>query len=435
MADSVVEIVNTTVTEADFSGGYDVITTDAGTSYVIKDVQVQNGYLSSVPATINNMPVGNFSESLTGSEVIDVNSTLNITAVGYPLAYNNLSVITRHTSGQLYINQASVGDTLGVNTKVIDSNNVFTAGSITRANMIMQSGDSYYVLYRDGNSTTYARYHATSSSSLTNLATSSYNPIALAPDLGAIIYFIGSNLYKHTPSGGQELIRSSSPYTSFSSYSRGYYQNGYFFWQESTSAGAYVRAINVATGTAFNINMGGTSPQYSNGWQFCVSYDQPSDLFTIYWKDDADASNYYLRKFVMNFTKTQMDAYTGNGAHALSAYLLESKSTSTLPTDYYANAGQYGAGRLEGHPTDGNLILYTSYSGSSSNAVQGKTYNMSNAKDSILIELGVSRLDTSGDYSYFYKLYTPSAAEVAVTNYDPPLDYRLRITGVKTTTA
>ena len=81
MADSVVEIVNTTLTSTelpDSATEHTLITTDANTSYVIKDVQF-NAYGNSLFPKINGTSIGEWSSSLTGTEVIDVNSTLKVT--------------------------------------------------------------------------------------------------------------------------------------------------------------------------------------------------------------------------------------------------------------------------------------------------------------------------------------------------------------------
>lgn len=80
MADSVVEIFNGTLTYGQFTNGSaTVATTNGATQYVIKDVQIESSdYVTPPVLKINNTSVAKLNSNLSGTEIVDINSTVTV---------------------------------------------------------------------------------------------------------------------------------------------------------------------------------------------------------------------------------------------------------------------------------------------------------------------------------------------------------------------
>ena len=127
MADTLEEIYKATLSASDFdsNGVKTIFTTDANTSYVLKDIQVQSS-LAAVPIQsnllINDVTVANLDSAVSGSEIVAPSSTVKVDASSYPLAYTDKYYSVFNTSGQMMRNTSSfvagVADTslIGVNT-------------------------------------------------------------------------------------------------------------------------------------------------------------------------------------------------------------------------------------------------------------------------------------------------------------------------------
>jgi len=126
MADTLEEIYKATLSVSDFdsNGVKTIVTTDANTSYVLKDVQVEQSE-ADVPIKanllVNDMNVANIDSSVTGSEIVGPSSTVKIDASTYPLAYTDNYYQILNSSGNLERNAnasiAGVADTTLTNLK------------------------------------------------------------------------------------------------------------------------------------------------------------------------------------------------------------------------------------------------------------------------------------------------------------------------------
>jgi len=127
MADTLEEIYKATLSASDFdsSGVKTIFTTDANTSYVLKDVQVQSS-LATIPIQsnllINDVTVANLDSAVSGSEIVAPSSTVKIDASTYPLAYTDKYYSVFSAGAQMMRSTSSfvagVADTslVGVNT-------------------------------------------------------------------------------------------------------------------------------------------------------------------------------------------------------------------------------------------------------------------------------------------------------------------------------
>lgn len=438
MADSLSEIVNTTLSAADLEGGYDLVTTDGNTRYAIKDVAVDAGPYTSVPATINNFPIGDFSSSASGSEIMDANSTLRLSPDS--LSYYNLD----YSNYSLALNNFDQEATYFVNGNENGSNSNDFSANLNNANNwtsdanyhpYFKIDDSYYQIYHDQNSVGKVYYWSTAAATIQEICGTSYARGIYAPDRKKMYYFEGGYLKSHDPVNGEQVV-SNIAFT-FSTYSRISYCNGYVFAMPNNSS--YTQSfeiINVDTGARYQYNSLDNSDPGSK-WQIWASYDAATDRFSVYRRPDTlNSASWPWRRTILNETKSQMDLKTANTSfYYTGANDTTQQSISGTAIDFNSNGynNSYGGGVLYGSPFDGDKMYFCTRSGGA------ETYKI--CEFSWSANDVVSQFDTGRSYATTAQLYTPinlyvpDAAEIAATNYVPALEYKIRMTGVKSVTS
>lgn len=434
MADSVVEIFNGDLTNAQLVSGYDVVTTDANTTYVIKDVQSSSGYYSSIPAKINNTLVADFSSSLSGSEIMDVSSTLNITGAEY--AYSNLSMSIYDQSADEYKStiQGTINSIDAINEQTNTSATLPSALTYDASSFkpTLKFGDSYYQFEFDGNSNTNVYYWPTGTSARVTLQSTAYLPMFYSIK-NQEVYYVKSDqgLYKHSPTGGESLIRASlGP---FSSYPRATFCNDWFFYINNNGETTKIFCVNVNTGV--KVTFGGLyTANITTYFQLAVSYDEASDKFYMYRRDSSwNSTTSNTGRHIPSITKTEMDALTSDiNYNNIQTTTRNTRDMNTLMGSVYS-AYTFGAGMFYGSSTKGNELYFMKVS-SGSNPITVYVFDFEEMKISIVYE---SPYTYGASLSQLAALehYVPSSAEISSTNYDPSPNVRLRLTGVKTTTA
>lgn len=440
MADSVVEIVNTTLTSTelpDSTTSYDLITTDANTSYVIKDVQVDT-LLSDLQTKINGFPVGNWAQNLTGSEVVDTSSTVSVTSSDFPVSiaalwygfYGSQSVVTNG----LGVLQGSVlsSKTADDSLAVAGFSSYYSGGGANALQSLVFNSDKskLYQFWTDGNSSQSLRYWAAPGSSYTNLLTGNYNPVWYLPQQSAIYYKYSSNLNKiDIETGaistiGSNLLSHNSP--SFGSYVRWTMHGDWLFYRPSNnyrgSVGSYnaqIWAVNVTTGVSINFQaFKGYYGGADSGHKIAVSYDATSDKFVMYGVDTS-TSYYHLVKDIFPITRTQMEAYTSNQTNNT-----PSDGSTTRYTDYTDIRFNYYSDQMIGHPSDGNKLFYADID-------DGDLKLVDTSAQTETTVLEAQGLNSRG----FLAVYPPNTSQVNELFGSDPSEIKIRITGVKTTTA
>ena len=162
MADSLKEIYNATITLSNVAstGALTVATTDASTQYVIKDVQVTGTLVGSTSPvlTVNDMPVANAQTNASGSEIVDINSTIKYRAFSSTpsIQYKNFKGFTgtnnfyTNTSGVVngaVATTSAAADSMTVVTNSINAN--YAVHSATASN-----GDVYWVYWNSNDTCT-----------------------------------------------------------------------------------------------------------------------------------------------------------------------------------------------------------------------------------------------------------------------------------------
>lgn len=438
MADSLSEIVNTTLSAADLEGGYDLITTDGNTRYAIKDVAVDAGPYTSVPATINNFQIGDFSSSASGSEIIDANSTLRLSPDS--LSYYNLDYSNYSLSNQNFDQDATYfvnGNANGSDSNDFSANLNNAVNWTTDGNYYpyFKIDDSYYQIFQDNNSVGKVYYWSTAAATRQEVCGTSYSRGIYAPDRKKMYYFEGGYLKSHDPVNGEQVV-SNIAFT-FSTYPRMSYCNGYVFALPSNNYTQDFEIINVDTGARYNYGSLDNSDPGVN-WQIWASYDAATDKFSVYRRPHTiNSSSWPWRRTILNETKSQMDLKTANtsffytGANDTTQQSISGTAINFVSNGLYNNS--YGGGVLYGSPFDGDKMYFCTRSG---NATTYKICEFSWSANDV-----VSQFDTGRSYGLTVQLYTPinlyvpDAAEIAATNYVPALEYKIRMTGVKSVTS
>jgi len=348
MADTLEQIYrNTSLGETELNDGeHTILTTDANTSYVIKDMNVINtSSFTDTNLELNGFNVGSLSANATGSLIIPPSSTLKIKTTDYPLkVYEKRTVM--HTNQNSILVQKEFFDSSDNSTgtsKIGYTGNSTGLSTTTSEADLVEDGSNTYVAYTttDGNSAqsvkqVLAQSHGQSAGE-TTLVSGNYIPFGLFdhPTYGHIaVSFVqngSANLrYENlgdspnnsvTPSSWNNGSITNGSYDgTTSSYPKGYCDHGYFWYNRGNSYGGFLYAINMLTGVQIrfwhNTSLIAERP-------FVVAYRPEDDKFIMY--DHNNNSNFRVRVFKK--TRTQIDAITANVGYT--------------PTESFTSENQY----------------------------------------------------------------------------------------------
>jgi len=333
MADTLEQIyINTSLGATELNDGeHTLLTTDANTSYVIKDMNVINtSGLGSTNLDLNGFNVGSLTSNATGSLIIPPSSTLKIKTTDYPLkAYEKRTVM--HTNQNSIVIQKEFFDgaekSIGTSKIGYTGNSTGLSTSVQNADLV-EDGSNTYVAYTttDGNSAqsvkqVLSKAYATAGGE-TAVESGNYIPFGLFdhPTYGHVaVSFTGNNstsLRYHTlgdaprssvtPSSWNSGSISNGSYVgTTSSYPKGYCDHGYFWYNRGNSYGGEIYAINMLTGVAirFSCNSALVAER-----PFVIAYRPTDDKFILYHHNNN--SNFAVKVFAK--TRTQIDAITAN---------------------------------------------------------------------------------------------------------------------------
>jgi len=320
MADSVVEILNTTLTSTELpsnSTEYTLLTTDANTSYVIKDVQF-NSYGNSLFPTINGSSIGEWRTNLSGSEVIDVSSNLKVTSNSLHQE-DDFSVLegtffaTRQAPGTSDFFDSSKSfesqvalfnqENVLVNQKQTDvshfiGQNLFEGTDAAVWNKVY--GDNLYVVIKRANGYMVVYKYPANSGRVTINSTSA---MAWPDPANDKIWYEAAGVLKciDLNTDTETTIRASFP-LGYEANQRIALNGDWAFLFQQTSNVLY--CYNTVTDVLVQFSL--SFPLFANDdADFWVSYDKLSDKFYFYFYNNADV---YLN--IADVTRTTMNAYT-----------------------------------------------------------------------------------------------------------------------------
>lgn len=376
MADSVVEIVNTTLTSTelpDSTTSYNLITTDANTSYVIKDVQTFS-YVDDLQAKVNGFPVGNWAQNLTGSEVIDVSSTVSVTSADVPLVNDGVLEIYTSDDDVLYIKRFGYlnGTLAKTTTETVDIGalgwgiqNPLTNSSTNDVYSTIFSADKTKALQlRNNRSGTVILYHWTDPDTRTTVFNTSNNVAWISPQDGAAYYRDSTteDLKKIDVETGVTSTVATGVFSfgspTFDLDRKTAIHDNWLFYIPGNTFIRDLYAVNANNGYVIHFdgtlgNMS-TANAIDQGTSLAVSYDRNSDTYYIY-RSEGLAAPYKIFRDKLPLTKTQMDAVVANTTNTDGP-----TDTNSSTYDAYVPIAStaYGPSKLMGHPSVGRRFFY-----------------------------------------------------------------------------
>lgn len=413
MADTLEEIYKATLSESDFdsNGVKTIITTDANTRYVLKDIQVESSE-TQVPIKanllINDMNVANIDSSVTGSEIVGPSSTVKIDTSTYPLVYTDNYYQVINSSGSLERNAsasiAGVEETTLTNLKATRTpiTSISDYEYIGYWEGIGPNNAALKILFDNNSTTHYYTYDSSGTQVASN--TTSYTPKAF--DGYRYVYYFpsGSVMKKHdiwtnTTTDISASIGSGGP----STYPRLMYagNNLYFGWKNYTSTDtARAPFIFDSSKNTFTAMTNGNSAngQFSLNSEatWCTS-DTSGNIYMVRVNND---SNWYVYKISAAGTASSIGSLSMSGFSAWTQ------------TQWMSGASD---GKIYFYSNGGKVAYYDS----ASHAFTHTTLNFNST--SPLGGRGHLTLGTE----------TPSASTIAARTYtiDPEVTYR--VTGIK----
>jgi hypothetical protein len=379
MADTLESIfLNTSLgaTQLD-DGEHTLVTTDANTSFVIKDMHVNaTSGLANTHLELNGFNVSGITANATGSLIIPPSSTLKIKTTDYPfnfieqkdiMAVNNNSTIMMKT----YLNPD------GTEASGISKQAYYTKYSTSDNNQItdMENGKSsldnkVYAFFSTNDLNSSQRLYGTESTAYDHsntqhqVSTGSYDPfafgynstygkIAVQFNNGTLRYWPLDSSY-NTPSGTLAAVSPSNfgsgtrangsyQYTR-SSYPRMVGTHNFIWYWRGSSYLNEMWAINLENGQDFFLNLAAdATPHYgfevgSDAHMLTVSYRPSDDRFILWWAYDYTT----IRYAVISQTATQMRAV----------------NQSTYSTINKHESGQFNTptGQMQSSTTNSNVL-------------------------------------------------------------------------------
>ena len=333
MADTLAEIYNNTAlgsTQMD-DGEETILTTNATTSYVIKDMNVQGtSGLSGTYLELNGFNVGSVKSNATGSLVIPPNSTLKIKSTDYPYSFykESLQLFTPQNHllvSDTYVNPSDGTRISGGMTKTNTSYSLMTES--VRAYRKVIGGNAYlYWHTHDGNSAQALHWYNPTANNHTQFEYANYQAMGFYdhPTKGYIALRLDGTTLRYKdldanpvtsggvntvddPFGTSSKTNSYSPYPT-SSYPRGFVAHDFFWYIPSSAYNNQVHGIDLITGQHHRFALS-SSLDVSGDRSFIVTLRSSDDKF-IFFKQRNSTT---LAVDVSNVTKSSLASANSTG--------------------------------------------------------------------------------------------------------------------------
>lgn len=451
MADQLKEIHNADVYLNTFTGtSKSIITTNGTTQYVIKDVQVGTNTIPGTEVLTNNgvTITPTLTANLSGSEIVDVNSTVSVLLPASPV-YTKFSVSTLSnawTSGSIFTDATVYGVAIGSNTSTTPigttspaiASTFNTVGGRNTMDYWFVNGDFYYWTY-DGNAqwSFYKRTGGINGSDTLLKDSSNNGSITQNPGTyGYVLYSATANRFylfgnnnivvTYNPTNNTSTSVSVSGVPASSSYFKATLSNnGLIFVIPSTSYPATVWAINPATG--FYIEFNGL-PNWNASCVFATTDQKIFVHFTgtqyHILRTPSISQSYWTRTItnasaIPTFPTSSSSTYNNYTTNTPTGLSLPDAITDTIGGQYLPES--YGP----------NNATFTYVISPSSTAPIVGALDIVNFTLSSTTLTGIN-ISSARGFKYFTPTSTPTGGEISsTTNY--PQSIRLRITGVQTT--
>ena len=326
MADTLESIfLNTSLgaTELD-DGEHTLVTTDANTSFVIKDMHVNNtSNLTNTHLELNGFNVSGITSNATGSLIIPPSSTLKLKTTDYPFNFYEVFKWAGNSSeGAFVLNyEDSKGTTYGTPITHYSQSFQETSGITDVYYMGNDTNSDPYAFYtaNDGNSSQYLKFWRIDTDSHQNLYTETYRPFGIYDNKA---YYTLSNklkennLFTHAASPSFQDMSTTGSFsnsysvTTGSSYPRARAAHGWFWYIPNNGYFQFVYGIRIEGSTKGNwhsFQMTRTS-QLDGSKNFVVSVDETNDKLYFYHTHNGST----IRQNVFNNYSTLRDNDSSN---------------------------------------------------------------------------------------------------------------------------
>ena len=305
MADTLESIFQATSiggTELD-DGEHTIVTTNANTSFVIKDMHVNGtSNLTNTHLELNGFNVSGITANATGSLIIPPSSTLKIKTTDYPFTFvENLTWINHSSDGMFRIDyEDSKGNVTGTPIEHYGNGHLSDSGNITDAMYYTSNtgGAETYIAYttNDGNSVQRAYSWRLSDNNVTSIRNENYRPFGLYKDKA---YYMESSSFRELDlttnpvgpsfsvfSNSSQYNSGSNSYSPFtqSSYPRGRASHGFFWYIVNSSYNNSIYAIKLEgsnKGQFFKFTFP-NNMSLSSARNFCFSPDEATNTLYCY---------------------------------------------------------------------------------------------------------------------------------------------------------
>lgn len=345
MPDTTVEILNATIPYGDSVAGVPLFTTNGSTRYVIKDVQLASDTYSSTVTKkllINDTPVGNLHSNLTGSEIVDINSSvkMSVSSTDTEFSLRMLGGINGTTGTLLYPDSSGVtlGATLNLTSTPTTINALTNPSTVQNFAFV---GSDFYYWHWDGNADV-ALYKRTGgvNGTQTTIVTPSYGPIAF-DYVSNFYYYTTSGLQKYNATTGTTTTVDSTNIGPPSTYPWIAFCNGVVFYL-SIYTGT-VRAFNTVNNTGYSIS--GATINNNLHTPYLGNLRPIYNPVTYRYRFLGSTQSHYF-EYQSNATNTAFSTITTGTAYTKTSTAIASPQETATPTFMYQGSGstQYRIG-------------------------------------------------------------------------------------------
>jgi hypothetical protein len=442
MADTLTEIYNSTAlgpTQMD-DGEETILTTNATTSYVVKDMNVQNtSALSGTYLELNGFNVGSVNANATGSLVIPPNSTLKIKSTDYPYSFYKESLQLYTPQNHLLVSDTYVNPNDGTRIFAGMTKTTTAYSSMSeavRAYRKVIGGNEYlYWHTHDNNSAQAMHWYDPTANNHNQFEYANYQAMGFYdhPTKGFLALRLDGTTLRYkdldtnpvttggintndSPFGTSSKTNSYNPYPT-SSYPRGFVAHDFFWYVPSSSYSDQIHGIDLITGQHHKFTLSASLTLSGNN-SFIVALRSSDDKFIFYKQRNSTT----LEVNVSDVTKSSLASANST--------TLNTHTTTGLSdiTGLTVDISPVGGAQM-GYDTFGNCIFQH---GSTNDlvTVQPDGTIVSTEIDSYLIE---GATYTSDGKLHVKESVTISSAEAASVGFVAPT-FGVQLLGIKSET-
>jgi hypothetical protein len=347
MADTLDQIyMNTALggTELD-DGEHTLLTTDANTSYVIKDMFVSNTTHLTADSRLelNGFDVGSVKSNATGSLIVPPSSTLKVKSSTYPYIYEEITTLVFKSNKPIYEKSVRQAGTTGVGTVVtqVIAANAFTstpANALKVNYNVADDGVGWFYMEISDNNSAQGVYRMTATGTQAESIYSNYSANGTGfKENGDFVGFSNqsSNWYVNdldaSPQTGftSGYVASGSPYPT-SSYPRHFFGHNTIWYIPSSGYNGHVYAFDISSYT-IRYYTGMTGVTTSGYHYMCVSHDVATDKMYVWRTNNANS----LIVTELSDSKTTFLAQSGGTGQRS---IVSAGTNVTISTGIYTNS-------------------------------------------------------------------------------------------------